>query len=106
PLADSTPNATFIRPISLPLNTTQLQFETRADAGGLLRVRLRRANGAFVTLADWSALTDQNWQSVTLNIAPYAGEDVSLYFEQNASASEMNETRYVDNVGIDQLGVA
>lgn len=105
-IADATPNATFTRPVSLPLNAAQLRFDTRAEAGGLLRVRLRRANGAFVTLADWNSLPDQGWHTLALDLTPYAGEDVTLYFEQNDSGSGANQTRYVDNIAFEKRGMA
>jgi len=101
---DSIPNATFNRPVSLPLNVTQVRFDTKADGGGALRVRVRRANGTFATVADWSAAGDQNWHTLVLNLTPFAGEDVTVYFEQNDSGSGGDPTRYVDNVAIEKLG--
>jgi len=144
-IADTVPNATFSRPVSLPLNATQLRFDTRAEGDGLLRVRLRRANGVFVTLADWNSLPapnpltpslspsggegvrrtgegvvqgfnarmdsgnslrDQSWHTLALDLMPYAGEDVTFHFEQNDGGSGVNHARYIDNIGVDKLGVA
>jgi hypothetical protein len=104
--ADTTANAVFTRPVSLPINATQLRFDTRADGGGLLRVRLRRANGTFVLLSDWSGLPDQNWHTASVSLEPYAGEDVTVYLEQNAGVSGADQTRYVDNLVIERNGVA
>jgi hypothetical protein len=103
-VTDTTPNATFTRPVSLPWNTIRLRYDTRAAGGAVLRVRLRRANGGFVTLADWSSLSDSNWQPVVLNLMPYAGEDVTLYFEQNCNGINAIEERYLDNVVLEKEG--
>jgi hypothetical protein len=105
-IVDGTPNATFTRPVSLPLNATRLRFDTRAEGDGLLRVRLRRANGAFVTLADWNSLPDQGWRTLALDLAAYAGEDVTLSFEQNDSGSSANQARHVDNIRVEKQGMA
>jgi hypothetical protein len=95
---DSSPNSWFSRPLTLPTDATWLRFDTRADNDGLLRVRLRLADGTFVPLLDWSGLPDGNWHNIVLNLTPYAGCDVTVYFEQNDGGQGSGEYRYVDNV--------
>jgi hypothetical protein len=103
-VADTIPNATFTRPVWLPWNTIRLRFDTRAEEGGLLRVRLRRATGSFVTLADWNSLPDSSWRTVDLSLLPFAGEDVTLYFEQNCGEVNAVQGRYLDNIVIEKEG--
>ncbi len=98
---DANPNSWFTRPLTLPTNAATLRFDTRADNDGLLRVRLRLADGAFAPLLDWSALPDHNWHTLSVSLAAYAGRDVTLYFEQNDGGQGSGEYRYVDNVVIE-----
>ena len=100
---DSVPNSWFSRQIILPPNATTLSFNTCADpitTNGLLRVRLQAADGTSVTLRDWEQLKTTAWVAQTASIANYAGQTVTIYFEQNDGGLGAGEYRYVDNVAI------
>jgi len=102
---DSQPNSWFSRQIILPANATAVSFDTRADNDGLLRVRLQPPGGGYVTLLDWSGLTTHNtWVNRTADISLYAGQTVTLWFEQNDGGRGSGEYRYIDNVVISTSG--
>jgi len=104
-VADSAPNSWFSRQIILPPNATTLSFDTLAANDGWLRVRLQRADGGFVTLLDWEGLANHNvWTNRTVGITNYAGQTVTLYFEQNDGGQGSGESRYVDNVVLHTAG--
>jgi hypothetical protein len=104
---DSNPNSWFTRQIILPPNATTLSFDTMANNDGLLRVRLQLGNGTFVTLLNWAGLTNHNsWVTRTVNLSSYAGQTVTLYFEQNDGGQGSGEYRYVDNVTVLTAGPA
>lgn len=85
----------------LPPNATTLAFDTMANNDGLLRVRLQRPDGTFVTLLDWEGLTNHNvWTNRTASLTTYAGQTVTIYFEQNDGGLGSGEYRYVDNVAV------
>ena len=95
------PNAWVARNVTLATNVSVLSFDTRtADTthGGNLRVRLVDASGVSHTLLDWYDVQDSVWERKSLNISPYAGQKVRLYFEQNDSGTGNGEYRYIDNV--------
>lgn len=105
-VSDSQPNAWFSRQIILPPNATAMNFDTLAENDGLLRVRLQRADGGMVTLLDWEGMTNHNvWTNRTVDIANYAGQTVTFYFEQNDGGQGSGEIRYVDNVVIQTAGL-
>lgn len=104
---DAAPNSWFSRQIILPPNATSLTFDTMASNDGLLRVRLQRGDGTFVTLLDWAGLASPNtWVSRTADLGNYAGQTVTLYFEQNDGGQGSGEYRYVDNVSVLTTGPA
>jgi hypothetical protein len=104
---NTNPNSWFSRQISLPINATTLRFETMANNDGRLRVRLERSDGTSITLLDWEGLASHNvWVVRTVNLASYAGQTVTLYFEQNDGGQGSGEYRYVDNISILSTGAA
>jgi hypothetical protein len=105
--SDGQPNSWMFRSIDLPADVTTLRFDTsphnRAGATGALRVRLH--DGAtFHTLLNWEVLTGIEgqllWTSRQADIAAYAGQTVTIYFEQGDNDIGVNEQRYIDNVSI------
>jgi GxGYxYP putative glycoside hydrolase C-terminal domain/GxGYxYP third domain/GxGYxYP_N 1st domain/GxGYxYP_N second domain len=102
---DSTPNSWFSRQLILPVNATALTFDTEANNDGLLRVRLQQSDGQFVRLQDWQGLPVANtWVSRSVSLTAYAGQTVTIYFEQNDGGQGSGEYRYVDNVAVQTSG--
>lgn len=102
---NSTPNAFFARQIILPVNATDLTFQTRADNDGLLCVQIRGTNGSLATLLDWEKLAATNvWQTRSTSLTNYAGQTVTLYFEQNDGGQSSSKARYLDNITISTSG--
>jgi hypothetical protein len=100
-LTNSAPNSFFWRQIILPPNATALSFDTRADNDGRLRVLLVPANGNTTVLLDWEQLAATNtWVTRTANLTNYAGQTVSVFFQQNDGGQGVHETRYVDNIAV------
>jgi hypothetical protein len=101
---DSSRNSFFNRIVLLPPNALNLTFDTRALNDGRLRVRLKNHAGSFFTLLDWDTPTTTNWVTRTINLSGYAGQAVTLYFEQNDGGQGFKERRFVDNVNIMTIG--
>jgi hypothetical protein len=98
---DVLPNAWISRSISLSPSATSLAFDTRAsDENGALRVRLVAADGTSVTLLDWEVLSGGNWVPRTASLAAFAGQTVTIFFEQGDNDIGVGEHRYIDNVRI------
>lgn len=96
--SDGQPNSWMSRVITLPANFDLLYFETKANVDGALRVRLVDEGGTSHILLPWEVLAGESWRERTANIAPYAGQTVTLYFEQGDNDVGNGEHRYVDNV--------
>ncbi|MEP6662590.1 MAG: immunoglobulin domain-containing protein, partial [Verrucomicrobiota bacterium] len=106
---DTTRNAWSTRAIFLPPNAATLSFDTRATGDGRLRVRAKDAsvsNPPLVVLSDWDTPTTTNWVTRAINVSGYAGQTVTLYFEQTDGGPNASNARYVDNVAILTVGPA
>jgi hypothetical protein len=72
--------------------------------GGRLRVRLVDARGTSHTLVNWetsrASARAATWAGRTAALAAYAGQTVTLYFEQDDGGAGHGERRWVDNVVI------
>jgi hypothetical protein len=100
-VSNGSPGSAFSRQIVLPANVSSLNFDTMATNDGLLRVRVQDAAGLSATLLDWSGLTNHGvWTNQTVSLTGYAGQTVTLFFEQANGGLGVNEERYVDNVAI------
>ncbi|MFW6098272.1 MAG: hypothetical protein ACOC9Z_09345 [Chloroflexota bacterium] len=86
------------RPVALPSNFDLLYFETKANVDGALRVRLVDDDGASHILLPWEVLAGDSWRERTANIAAFAGQTLTLFFEQGDNDVGNGEHRYVDNV--------
>jgi len=65
------------------------------------------ATGSLVTLLPWAGLTNKNtWFTLTASLANYAGQTVTLYFEQMDGGQGNGEYRYVDNIAVLTAGPA
>lgn len=95
---DGQPNSWMTRTVTLAANFDLLTFDTRAEMDGALRVLLVDAGGASHTLLDWEVLEGEEWRERTADIGPYAGQTVTLTFEQGDNDLGIAEHRYVDNV--------
>ena len=105
--SNATRNGWFSRQILLPPNATTLSFETLARNDGQLRVRLQPPDGTWVTLLDWEKLATANtWVTRTASLTNFAGQTVTLCFEQNDGGRGSGEQRYVDNVAVLTAGPA
>jgi Subtilase family len=106
-ISDGEPNSWMFRTIDIPAGATTLKFMTSAhdrdEASGALRVRLLDGS-TFHTLLDWEVLTGIEGQLVWVqrqaNIASFAGQSVTIYFEQGDNDIGKHEQRYIDNVSI------
>jgi hypothetical protein len=101
---DDVPNAWFRRQVALPATTEMLRFDTRAAQAGRLRVRLRDAQGTWHTLLNWEALPDRRWLTRAVSVRKWAGQTVTIAFEQNDSGKGSGEHRFIDNVTIETAG--
>ena len=100
-LANTNMNSWFTRQIILPPNATTLSFDTLAVNDGLLQLQLQPPVGSLVTLLPWAGLPATNtWFTLTASLTNYAGQTVTLYFEQMDGGQGNGESRYVDNVDV------
>jgi hypothetical protein len=97
---DADPNSSLTRVIELPEGVASMKFETRAAENGSLRVRLIDGADTSHTLLDWEVLSGPTWVSRTADLAAFAGDEVTIVFEQNDNDVGQGEMRYIDNIGI------
>ena len=97
---DGDPNSSLRRVIELPDEVAAMKFDTRAAENGSLRVRLVDSGGASHTLLDWEVVSGPSWVSRTADLAAFAGDEVTILFEQNDNDVGQGEMRYLDNIGI------
>ncbi len=105
--SDGEPNSWIFRSIDIPNGAATLRFDTsphnRAAANSALRVRVHNGS-SFATLLDWEVLAgvegSYTWRSREVSIAAYAGQTVTIYFEQGDNDIGVHEQRYIDNVSI------
>lgn len=97
---DGVPNSTLTRVIELPEGVGTMKFDTRAAENGSLRVRLLDAAETEHTLLDWEVLSGPTWVARSADVKDFAGEEVTIIFEQNDNDVGIGEMRYIDNIGI------
>ena len=108
--SDGQANAWIYQEIELPGDATTLKFQTsthdRDGANAHLRVRLVDAGGVSHTLIDWEVgepgVEGQLvWIDKSVSIAAYAGQTVTIFFEQGDNDIGFHEQRYLDNIVIE-----
>jgi hypothetical protein len=97
---DDQPNSSLSRVIALPDGVAAMKFDTRAAENGALRVRLLDAGGTSHTLLDWEVVAGPTWVSRIADVTAFAGQEVTIFFEQNDNDIGVGEMRYIDNVRI------
>lgn len=104
---DTNMNSWFTRQIILPPNANTLSFDTLAVNDGLLQVQIQPPAGGLVTLLPWAGLSPANtWFTLTASLTNFAGQTVTLWFEQLDGGQGNGEARYVDNVQVLTTGPA
>lgn len=102
------PNAWIHRSVALPADAATMSYfaagHDRNGGDANLRVRLVDGSGASHTLADWEEFTGtaagQTWESRSVSIAAYAGQTVTLFFEQDDNGPGSHEQIYLDEIKI------
>ena len=103
------PNAWIFRAgVPLPADAATLAWfaagHNQDGANANLRVRLVDGSAVEHTLADWEEFTGssagRNWEERTVSIAAYAGQTVTIYFEQDDNGPGSHEQIYLDDVRI------
>lgn len=97
---DDQPNSSLSRVIALPDGVGAMKFDTRAAENGALRVRLLDGGGTSHTLLDWEVVAGPTWVSRIADLTAFAGQEVTIFFEQNDNDIGVGEMRYIDNVRI------
>ncbi len=97
---DGDPNSSLSRVIELADGAGTMKFDTRAAENGSLRVRLVDPGGTSHTLLDWEVLSGPTWVSRSADLAAWAGQEVTIFFEQNDNDVGQGEMRYLDNIRI------
>lgn len=97
---------------SMTLCSTTLSYlvapHNVAGADGLYRVRVE-AGGKNHTLIDWDLLTyvgsehhgPLQWTGRSASVAPWEGQEITLYFEQDDDGDGVHEHIYVDEIAIE-----
>lgn len=99
---DAEPNSWVHREVDLPTGSVTLKFETHASANdGALRVRLITPDDQSHIVLEYEVLSGVTWVSRSADLSAYAGQTVTLLFEQNDNDLGQGEMRYVDNIRID-----
>jgi hypothetical protein len=99
-VVDANPNAWAFRSVDVPEGAAFVVFDTRAQNDAALRVRLVDDSGSSHTVLDWQLLSGGDWMTLTFAVVSWAGQTVTLYFEQDDDGEGVGEHRYVDNVRI------
>lgn len=97
---DGDPNSSLSRVVELPETVATMKFDTRAAENGSLRVRLLDPGGTSHTLLDWEVLSGPTWVGRSAEIKDFAGQEVTIFFEQNDNDVGIGEMRYIDNIRI------
>ena len=107
--SDHQPNSWMYKEIALPGNITKMTFITsahdRENANAELRVRLIDENQLSNILLDWELASngvegELVWIEKTVNISSFAGQTVTIFFEQGDNDIGVHEQRYIDKIRI------
>lgn len=102
------PNAWIFRTLTLDDEAETLAWwaagHDRDGGNANLRVRLVDGSESSHTLRDWEEFTgsedENNWEERMVSIAAYAGQNVTLYFEQDDNGPGSHEQIYLDEIRI------
>jgi hypothetical protein len=105
---DGDPNAWIWKEIDLPKNATTLKISTsahdRGDGAVSLRIRLVDADMTSHTILDWEEFDtgDEGFEFIpqSFDIAAFAGETVTFYFEIGDIDGGGNNQRYFEYIEI------
>src|SRR5688572_282822 len=105
----SEPNAWVYRSVRLLPDATTLTLDVSAHdrdgADALYRVRLVDEAGTPHVLIDWTQKSgiegSLTFSTVSADVSAFAGQDVTLYLEQDGNAPGAHEQIYYDNVCLD-----
>ncbi|KAA3610482.1 MAG: hypothetical protein D8M58_05275 [Calditrichaeota bacterium] len=107
--SDHQPNSWIYKEIILPDDVSTLSFITSAQnrigANAELRVRLIDENQVSTVLIDWELANDGlddefDWLNKSVSISEFAGQTVTLFFEQGDNDIGNGEQRYIDKIEI------
>ena len=107
---DKQPNSWIYKEIKLPEKVTTLNFITsahnREGANAELRVRLIDESQTSNILIDWELANpgvegECIWIEKDVEIYQFAGQTITLFFEQGDNDIGMHEQRYIDNILIE-----
>jgi len=109
---DGKPNSSIRRTLDLPASVTLLEFDAaghnRAPSDASLRVRVVDSTNTSHTVLDWITILGTQDPDVTsggppflhhqVNIAEFAGQRVTVFFEQGDNGPGSNEQVGLDNI--------
>ena len=107
---DHQPNSWISKSISLPSDVTTLEFDVaghnRPQSDSEMRIRFARGSTSNIVL-DWIRILGNQTEDPdppvqfshrTLNISSFAGQTVTVFFEQGDNGPGNNEQVYLDNI--------
>ncbi|MEH7333919.1 family 43 glycosylhydrolase [Neobacillus drentensis] len=98
---NAAPNSWIYRSLKLPKDQSYgLSLKYRDAQGGgdaLLRVRVVSKYGEKI-LQPWTLANDDKWHELNFDLSEFAGEYITLYFEQNDSKEGGGEFIYFDDI--------
>jgi len=107
--SDHQANSWIYKEIEIPGSAKTLSFITSAqnsdDRNAELRVALMDQNQVLHNLIDWELANNGvedvlDWIDKSVSIESYAGQTVTLYFEQGDNDIGIGEQRYIDKIEI------
>ena len=107
--SDHLANSWIYKEIEIPANAKSLSFITsahnRENANAELRVTLLDDNQVMHILIDWelanNGIEDEfDWINKSASVEAYAGQTVTLFFEQGDNDIGTHEQRYIDKIEI------
>lgn len=105
---DGSPNSWIYIQVDLPSDARELRYRSsahdRGDGAASLRIRLEPVGGSLETIQDWEELSTGaegfDWVNATVNIAAWAGQTVTLFFEHADIDGGGNNQRWLDDIEI------
>ena len=76
-----------------------VQTDGRAGSDGRI-VQIYRQDWGYPALATWAIARSEPWQTITLDLAPFGGQSVHLYFEVANAGSTPTRWMAIDDVSV------